>query len=204
MRKKRNSTYINKYPGDGHYYVLCDVCGKKMRAREGVLIQDKYNTLNGLFVCKKDADETNPQQYIRSIPERQISNPALIRSEGPNQFVFINNADEIEDGDTSNPSGTVPSVPKHLTVIGASSSFVELQWLGPDSAGTGAISGWKIERESPVGGGFSTLVSDTATVAMYYKDETVSASTQYNYRVSAINNAGTGNPSNEASITTNS
>lgn len=194
--------YKSKYPGDGYYYVLCDICGKKMRAKDTVLIKDKYNYHNNLLVCPEDADETNPQTYIRAAKEKQINNPKIIRSEGTDQFVFISSTSEIENGDSNNPAGRNPGVPKYLISIGATSSQIELQWIGPDDSGSSAICGYKIERESPIGGGFSTLVSDTQSVATYYKDTSVSSSTQYNYRVSAINRNGTGSASNEADNTT--
>lgn len=204
MRRKysKKLSHLYGYPGDGYYYVACDVCGKKIRAKNAILITDKYNTLKNLVVCPEDADKTNPQQYLKARKETQIENKKLIRSEGADKFGFIHTASEIEGGDTSNPTGQSPGEPKYLATIGATDSQVELQWLGPDDPGSGAISGYKIERESPVGGGFSTIKADTNSVATYYKDTTVSSGTTYNYRVSAINRIGTGNPSNEADITT--
>ena len=197
-----NLPHKNGYPGNGYYYVLCDVCGKKLRAKDAVLITDKYNYLHNMLVCKDDADETNPADQIRAVRERQIDNPKNIRTESADTFVFISSVDEIEGGDTSDPTGRNAGVPQHLVIIGASASFIELQWQGPDDSGSSAICSYKIERESPVGNGFSTIVADTDSVARYYKDTTVSASTQYNYRVSAINKNGTGSASNEAALTT--
>lgn len=199
---KRN--YRNSYPGEGYYYIICDVCGKKMRARDGILIKDRYNFFNGLVVCREDADETNPQTYIKAIREKQIDNPKMIRSEQPDRFAFISDADEIETGDLTDPTGRTASAPKHLTIIGASSSFVELQWLGPEDPGSGTTKYYRIERESPTGGGFSVLVDMVGSVALYYKDASVVAATQYNYRVRMINGTGTSEPSNEAEITTSS
>ena len=196
-----NLPHRHGYPGNGYYYVLCDVCGRKIRAKDAVLITDKYNLLNNMLVCKADADETNPQQYVKAVRERQIDNPRYIRSEGTDRSVFASEPDEIENADSSDPTGRTASAPKYLVIIGASSSQIELQWLGPDDAGSSAPTGYKIERESPTGDGFSTLVT-TSTPAQYYKDTTVSTSTQYNYRVSVVNIAGAGDTSNEAAITT--
>ena len=187
----------------GSYYVICDVCGRKLRQNQTVLIKDKHNLLNNMLVCKKDADKTNPQSYVRAVKEHQIDSPKLIRSEGADQFVFASEVDEIYTADASDPTGRAPEVPRLLFIAGATASQVELRWFGPEDSGSSAIKGYKIERESPTGGGFSTVTSDTQSVATYYKDTTVSASTQYNYRVSAINDYTTGSVSNSAAITTN-
>lgn len=193
--------YSKRHPGPGSHLVICDVCGLKLQAKDTVLISDKYNLLNNMRVCKADADKTNPQSYLRSVREKQITNPDLLRPESTDVYVFASEPDEIYTRDASDPTGITASAPKHLIIIGASSSFVELQWLGPDSPGSSSPTGYKIERESPVGGGFSTLTTTTSP-AKYYKDETVSASTQYNYRVSVVSAAGTGTASNEADVTT--
>lgn len=194
MRKKAawgiKLPYKNGYPGDGYHYVQCDICGKKMRAKDAQIISDKFSDKANLLVCGDDFDKTNPQQYIRAFRERQISHPKYIRSEGADSFQVNANDDRA------------PSAPRYLTTIGATASTAELQWLGPEDVGSSSISGYKIERESPVGGGFSTIVSNTSTVSTYYEDTGLSSSTQYNYRVSAINGAGTSSASNEDDITT--
>jgi hypothetical protein len=188
----------------GHY-VICDICGKKLRARDAVLIKGRLHTQKNLLVCRNDVTEVNPQQYLPVTPERQIRDPHLIRSEQPDRFQFIDSYSEILSGETTLPSGNAPSAPTTLTVNGdGTHTHIELRWQGPDYPGSGAISGYKIERESPIGGGFSTLVANTETVGTYYLDTTVSVSTQYNYRVSAINRFGTSTASNTAAMTTGS
>lgn len=190
-----------RYPGQGYHKVICDVCGFELRAKDCILVTDKYNYLYNMLVCKKDYEESNPQDRVRAIIERQIDNPAYIRNEGTDKFGFASEPDEIESADPSDPVGRTASAPRHLTIIGATASQIELQWLGPDDSGSSTANGYKIERESPVGGGFSTLVT-TSTPSQYYKDTTVSSGTQYNYRVSVVNDAGAGDTSEEAAITT--
>lgn len=197
-----NPPHINGYPGPNFHYVLCDICGRKLRARDAILVNDKYNYQNNMLVCPEDVDEVNPQIYIRAKRERHIENPRLIRPEPEHEFVFIDSASEIESGDTSNESGDTPGAPRYLSILSVSSDEIELQWVGPIDSGGSGISGHKIERESPVDGGFSTLVSDTESVAGYYKDTGLTASTTYNYRVTAINRNGAGTASNEANATT--
>lgn len=192
-----------KYPGDNYFYTLCDVCGRKLRAKDAIKVRDKYSTQNGLVVCKYDLDKTNPIAYNKTISkERGIRSPDLIRSEPADNFVFISSVAEIEAGDSSDPTGRSPSAPRHLTTGEVTVSSIELYWQGPDDPGSSPISGYKVERETPVGGGFSTVITNTNASATYYKDTGLSSGVVYNYRVSTVTNAGTSSASNEAHNTT--
>lgn len=191
------------YPGTGYHYVLCDVCGIKLRAKDAVLVKDKYNYQNNLLVCPEDRDKTNPQSYLKARQEKQLENVKFVRGETEDRFVFIDSPSEIEGGDTSNPTGRAPQdVPVNVKATADSSTSVELNWRYTGDPGSDPISGYKIERESPEGGGFSTIVADTGFPSLRYVDTGLSANTEYNYRLSAINRVGTGSASDTDKTTT--
>lgn len=97
---------------------------------------------------------------------------------------------------------TVPDAPTSLAANAVSSTQINLSWSAPGDDGGASITGYMIERESPVGGGWSTLVADTGTTGTTYSDTGLTAETQYNYRVSAINSEGAGAASTADNDTT--
>lgn len=80
--------------------------------------------------------------------------------------------------------------PDSITLTVISSSQINLSW----SAVTAdpAVSGYMIERETPIGGGFTTVTVNTGSTGTTYSDTNLSAGTVYSYRISAVNSDGTG------------
>jgi len=89
-----------------------------------------------------------------------------------------------------------------LTATATSDSTIDLAWITPANDGGSPITGYQIERESPIDGGFSVIVANTGNTLTTLSDSGLTDSTQYNYRISAINAIGIGPSSNEADATT--
>ena len=97
------------------------------------------------------------------------------------------------------PDGSpiTPSSPVDLTASVSSSNVINLKWVAPTNNGGAQITGYKIERND--GSGFVAIQTIQETT---YQDTGLSSAKSYSYRVSAINAAGTSEPSNVVSATT--
>lgn len=96
---------------------------------------------------------------------------------------------------------TIPGQVTNLSVLAQSPHSIALSWRAPADNGGAAITSYLIERESPVGGGFSTIATVGASPVTYINTG-LTHSTVYNYRISAINSAGTGTASASDSVAT--
>ncbi|MCV0401062.1 MAG: fibronectin type III domain-containing protein [Nitrosopumilus sp.] len=95
---------------------------------------------------------------------------------------------------------TKSSPPIKLTASVVSSTQINLSWSPPVEDGNSAITGYKIEMKKD-NNSFTTLVADSESTARTYSHTNLSTNSKYTYRVSAINDAGTSDSSNEFSAT---
>lgn len=168
--------------GPGKAYILCDICGRKIRQEEAILITDRYNTLYGLLVCKSDATEReNPQNRPWYVRELQVQNPKLLRSERPDQ-------------NTINPNSSMaPSAPQLLSAnMNSLTNEIVLYWQGPIDGGTDPIIGYVITRANPQLAGQIIINANTGTNTTYYQDVAGDPTQLYTYQVAAINIYGVG------------
>ena len=96
---------------------------------------------------------------------------------------------------------TVNTAPTGLTAIALDENKISLVWTSPLME-TGSITGYKIERESPIGGGWHIIISNTGNAVPTYTDTGLTAGTVYNYRVYTIYSDHTSASSNTASAKT--
>ncbi|BDQ31704.1 fibronectin type III domain-containing protein [Nitrosopumilus zosterae] len=95
---------------------------------------------------------------------------------------------------------TVSTPPIKLTASVVSSTQINLSWSPPVENGKTPITGYKIEVKKD-SNSYTTLVEDTESTTRTYSHTNLVTNTKYTYRVSAINNVGISEPSNEFSAT---
>ena len=92
----------------------------------------------------------------------------------------------------------VPAAVSSFSAVTASLESITLSWTAPNDFGS-AITGYLIERESPIGNGFTTLTTTGPNVN--YSDPGLTSVTEYNYRISAINSYGNSSTTMSSAIT---
>lgn len=175
---------VTSHPGSGYVYVICDVCGRKVRRQDTVKITDRWNLQNGMVVCKEDVDKVNEQNKPLRISEKLITNPETLRSEPSDRYA------------TPTTDDRAPGAPQNLEARASTlGDDIELFWRGPEDVGTSQITGYKIERAVMPFTSFTVVDSNTGSENTYYKDTSADTAEIYFYRVSAINGAGVGTAS---------
>ncbi len=175
--------YIPKHPPSRDMrHVICDVCGFKFHMKDTVKINDKYNRLYGLIVCKADADRTNAQDRPFNLNnETIIANPTYVRPRQDLTYIANSQDDRVPGAPTN---GQALSNPFY--------SYIDLYWDAPTDNGSSPITGYIVQRAEPQLSTYVTVVSDTETSSTYYSDTSADIATSYSFRVAAINGFGTG------------
>ena len=96
---------------------------------------------------------------------------------------------------------TAPGAPTGLTATADGQTEIDLSWSAPSDDGGASVSGYRIEVSTD-GSNWSNLVANTGSTGTSYSHTGLDAGSTRHYRVSAINSAGTGDPSNVADATT--
>ena len=118
----------------------------------------------------------------------------------------ITSAGEGQASNTANAttdSVDVPGAPRSLSARADGETEIGLSWNRPSSDGGSRVTGYRIDV-SEDGSGWSVLETDTGFTRTSYTHRGLTAGSTRYYRVSAINSAGTGPPSNTANATTDS
>ncbi len=112
------------------------------------------------------------------------------------------NPSSVANATTDATNATVPNAPPSLTATSAGSASINLSWTAPADNGGADITGYKIEVSPNGTSSWTDLVANTGGTGTTYTHSGLAAVTTRHYRVSAINSAGTGNPSSVANATT--
>ena len=114
-------------------------------------------------------------------------------------------ADDANGGTATNTfvivvDPAVPGPPTQLVARASGASRMDLSWQAPTNTGGATITGYKIEVSTGGGANFTAPVTDTGDAGTTYTFTGLQQAQTLRYRVSAINSAGTGLPSNTANV----
>ena len=113
----------------------------------------------------------------------------------------------VDTGDWSFEAQTethadVPDAPFSLTARAVGTSRIDLSWSAPRNTGGAPILGYQVEAWSNERRTWNTIRRNTNSTSPIFSDLNLEPATTRRYRVSAINRAGPGPPSNVAQATT--
>lgn len=97
---------------------------------------------------------------------------------------------------------TVPDAPTGLNAADVSPTQIDLTWTAPGYDGGAPITSYRVEVSADAGSTWGVLVPSTGSTGTSYSHIGLEPGSTRHYRVSAINAAGTGLPSNVANAST--
>ena len=104
--------------------------------------------------------------------------------------------------DSATTAADVPDAPTGLNAVAAGTSRIDLFWSAPANDNGSAVIGYKIEVSNTGNSGWSVHEANTNSTAADYSHTGLTPDTTLYYRVSAINDVGTGPASNVDHATT--
>ena len=99
---------------------------------------------------------------------------------------------KVDGSLTTAGATTAPGAPTGLTATADRQTVIDLSWTAPTDTGAAAITGYRIEVLPDGGSTWTDVVADTGSTGTTYRHPNRTPGATYQYRVSAINSAGTG------------
>ncbi len=144
-----------------------------------------------IFLDMRSAATVGPGETVTVSYTKPATNPlqdeAGIETESFTDFPVENKIPPI-----------APDAPTNLQAKGVSATRIDLSWDAPAYTGGADIAGYRIEVSTTGTGGWTDVVANTGSTSTRYSHTVPSGATRH-YRVSAINSAGAGDPSDVAS-----
>ena len=175
-----SQTYGMKIRG---YEVLEMVADRGIKAGSTSGAGSTSHLLTGLKTGKEHAYAVKALFPIGASPESDVVEFTLTRDSG---------------GAAAKP----PGKPIGLAAEAASATAVNLTWAEPASDGGSPVTGYKVEAKRSGERSYGVVVADTGSARRAYSHADASPGTEYEYRVYAINPAGTGPASETSKATT--
>ena len=146
----------------------------------------------------------NDALAIRSDPSKGVNGGGTIVGVASGFAADLANPESGDLGGhkVNGASRSVRGAPTDLEANAVSNSRIGLSWTAPVTVSTSAVTGYRIEISDDAGATWSTLVADTRSTVTAYSHTGLAANTTRHYRVSAINDVGTGPRSNVDGATT--
>ena len=152
-------------------------------------------SVNGSEVTLTLASPVQAGQTVSLDYTQPMSNPIQDAS-GNNKAQSFTRWYLVTDSTITKPAITVPGVPTDLSASTGGDTRINLSWTAPGDDGGSPIIGYKIEVSPDGNANWTELVANTGNTTTTYAHIGLAVGTTRHYRVSAINSAGAGRPSN--------